>query len=192
MEFYRNPSHDTNFASLFRLLDDFDNYKRGSPSSNRSRKAPVPSFTPKFDVIETEHAYELYGELPGVDRNDITTEFTDPQTIVVAGSVIRRYDDQSVKNSHNATVEDVTDKPEQADEAKAPGGHDTQQVSKKDQPSAKYWVNERSIGDFSRTFTFPGRIDQDAVSANLQNGILKIVVPKVKKMPHRRIAINVN
>ncbi|KAL1981195.1 hypothetical protein VTN96DRAFT_2996 [Rasamsonia emersonii] len=46
------------------------------------------------------------------------------------------------------------------------------------QPSFKYWVSERSVGEFHRTFTFPTRVNQDAVKASLKNGILSIVVPK--------------
>lgn len=48
----------------------------------------------------------------------------------------------------------------------------------KQQPSFKYWVSERSVGEFQRTFTFPTRVNQDAVKASLKNGILSIVVPK--------------
>jgi HSP20 family molecular chaperone IbpA len=57
-------------------------------------------------------------------------------------------------------------------------------------PFDKYWVQERSIGEFARTFSFPSRVDQDAVSANLNNGVLSLVIPKAKKHEARRIAIN--
>jgi len=42
----------------------------------------------------------------------------------------------------------------------------------------RYWVSERSTGVFHRTFSFSGLVDQDAVKANLENGLLTIVVPK--------------
>lgn len=50
-----------------------------------------------------------------------------------------------------------------------------------EQPGNKYWVSERSVGEFQRTFSFPGKVDQDAVKASLKNGILSIIVPKAAK-----------
>ena len=45
-------------------------------------------------------------------------------------------------------------------------------------PDYKYWVSERSVGQFERRFSFPGRVNQEAVKASLANGILSIIVPK--------------
>ncbi|CAK7204674.1 hypothetical protein SEUCBS139899_007433 [Sporothrix eucalyptigena] len=48
-------------------------------------------FNPRFDVRETESTYELHGELAGVERNNVNLEFTEPQTLVISGSVERNY-----------------------------------------------------------------------------------------------------
>ena len=39
-------------------------------------------------------------------------------------------------------------------------------------------LNERHLGEFMRSFTFPMEVDSDGVKANLSNGLLRIVVPK--------------
>ena len=70
----------------------------------------------------------------------------------------------------------------------------TQQGSKDvssapEQPNFKYWISERSVGEFERRFSFPGRVDQDAVKASLKNGILSVVVPKIVRGEARRIVI---
>ena len=72
----------------------------------------------------------------------------------------------------------------------------TQQQQSKDvsssateQPNFKYWISERSVGEFERRFSFPGRVDQDAVKASLKNGILSVVVPKIVRGEARRIVI---
>ena len=57
------------------------------------------------------------------------------------------------------------------------------------EPGSKYWVSERSVGEFERRFSFPGRVDQEAVKASLRNGILSVVVPKVVAKEARRIQI---
>ncbi|KAL6716335.1 hypothetical protein ACLMJK_005901 [Lecanora helva] len=57
------------------------------------------------------------------------------------------------------------------------------------EPSFKYWVSERSVGEFERRFSFPGQVDQEAVKASLRNGILSVVVPKVVAREAKRIQI---
>ncbi len=204
MSFFPQALYGANqgFTPLFRLLDDFDSYSRGG---NGRHQRNFPTFHPKFDVRETETGYELHGELPGLEKKDVRIEFTDPQTLVVRGSIERSYSagtppagfveggegakqiteggEGTSKKSRQATVED---------EGQAtPSTTDAEVVKGESKPAdkAKYWVTERSIGEFSRSFSFPGRVDQDAVSANLKDGILSIVVPKAKKHEARRIAI---
>ncbi|EGO52865.1 heat shock protein 30 [Neurospora tetrasperma FGSC 2508] len=195
--FYGSYGSDPSFTNLFRLLDDFDTYTRevqGSAPETGSRRhtQPTRTFSPKFDVRETEQTYELHGELPGIDRDNVQIEFTDPQTIVIRGRVERNYTagtppaqvagvltekgEPHSPAAHHATVEDDVDEDNRSEKPKA--------------PAEKYWVSERSIGEFSRTFSFPGRVDQNAVSASLNNGILTITVPKAKKHETIRIAIN--
>lgn len=80
---------------------------------------------------------------------------------------------------------------EQADEKPstevAKSGKNEGAVEKhKEQPGFRYWVSERSVGEFQRTFNFPGKVDRDAVKASLKNGILTVVVPKLKKEAESR------
>ncbi|CZT50768.1 uncharacterized protein RSE6_11815 [Rhynchosporium secalis] len=53
--------------------------------------------------------------------------------------------------------------------------HETQTQSPR---QAKYWVSERKVGNFARSFAFEQRIEQDFVTAGLKNGVLNVVVPK--------------
>ncbi|KAI9172112.1 30 kDa heat shock protein [Paramyrothecium foliicola] len=205
-QFYNDA---TSFTPLFRLLDDFDNYSRQSDGG--ARRSGLPHWQPKFDVRETAEAYELHGEIPGVNKNDVHIEFTEPQVMVVRGKSERVYtsgtppagnlensssqgaiaDSDETKNSHKATVEDEN----VADQTQIQARDKTSEVVKQTeqkQPAdkAKYWISERSVGEFARTFNFPTRVDQDAVTANFKDGILNISVPKAKKHESRRIAVN--
>lgn len=214
---------DPSFTPLFRLLDDFDNYSREVGSNNNNGRHSglrhqIPAFNPKFDVRELEDSYELHGELPGVSRENISIEFTEPQTLVIRGRIERTYtsgtppagaiengaqkqaitesgeeSNARATHSHKATVQD-----EEADntttEGAATQGTSTEVAKHAGAEQAaskeKYWVSERSVGEFSRTFSFPGRVDQEAVSAGLKDGILTVVVPKAKKTEARRITVN--
>jgi len=188
------------FQPLFRMLDEFDQYSR---QGERSSLSQLKTFTPKFDVKEVKDAYELHGELPGIEQKDVEIEFTDAHTLTVKGRTERSYTsgtppagfvedapaqgaitqgENDHKAPHKATVE----------EEGAEGS--TEVATKKDsappKEEAKYWVSERSVGEFSRSFTFPTRVDQDNVKASMRNGVLTISVPKLKKQESRKITIS--
>ncbi|OAL29472.1 hypothetical protein AYO20_09209 [Fonsecaea nubica] len=103
----------------------------------------------------------------------------------------------SVK-SHQPTVEDeepanssavaaVDSKTEVA--APTPAQQEQQPTKVEQQPAQQqYWITERSVGEFSRSFWFPHRVNQEAVKASLKNGLLSIVVPKAAP-ESRRIAV---
>ncbi|KAH7313853.1 HSP20-like chaperone, partial [Stachybotrys elegans] len=56
-------------------------------------------------------------------------------------------------------------------------------------PAPQPEPSERVIGQFSRTYTFPTPVDHDAVTADLKDGFLTVVVPKPRKSGPRRILI---
>lgn len=197
---------DASFTPLFRLLDDFDSYSRQGQTGRRSG---LSHWQPKFDVRETAEAYELHGELPGMSKEDVHIEFTEPQTMLIRGKTERTYtagsppaglvEDATMsgaitegsddgKSSHKATVEDEDEA--NAHEQGTEVVQEPKEVQKKPADSAKYWLTERSFGEFSRSFNFPTRVDQDIVSATFKDGILSITVPKAKKHESRRITVN--
>ncbi len=49
---------------------------------------------------------------------------------------------------------------------------------------------EYNVGHYTRGFTLSGRIDRDGISAQLDDGVLTLTLPKVKDAMPRRIAIN--
>ena len=167
-------------------MDDLaSNYETLSPTSTAIR-----AFSPKFDVVEVEGAYNLHGELPGLEQKDISIEFTDPHTLVIKGRTEHHYEsspnDQqngdsdriTDASSHKPTVED--EKPE-TDKGTAVATTDANKkdVVKAGQNKTKFWVSERSVGEFHRSFAFPSRVDQDGVKASLKQGVLSITVPKL-------------
>lgn len=260
------PASELSFTPLFSLLSDLDNYsrevQRPQASSRRQvqrqpqrRPAFTPTFNPRFDVRETEITYELHGELPGLERENVNIEFTEPQTLVIRGRVERNYAVESPESDSTATEEkkeiesvpteptttETTTKaaPEPATPEKTPSRRSSYQATVEDDPEdenytpsstpatspkteaakpvtpqpeeqkpvtkpapatppapattqqqPRYFCRwERSVGEFSRTFTFPSRIDYDGVSARLDNGILTVSVPKVRVPVARRIVI---
>jgi HSP20 family molecular chaperone IbpA len=50
--------------------------------------------------------------------------------------------------------------------------------------------SEYNIGHFARAFTLSNKIDQQAISAQLEDGVLILTLNKAKEAKPRRIAIN--
>jgi HSP20 family molecular chaperone IbpA len=49
---------------------------------------------------------------------------------------------------------------------------------------------EYNVGHYARGFTLSGKIDRENISAQLDDGVLTLNLPKVKEAMPRRIAIN--
>jgi HSP20 family protein len=212
--FPRFPSGE--FAPLFRLLDDYASHqssRQGDDFGNLGNISQLRSFQPRFDVKEVKDSYELHGELPGVEQKDIQIEFTDPQTLSIKGRTERHResgtpptaalegqqeqsritaDSSSTSSPHYQppTVEDENANTEQQMTTTNTADNQIQQHTEQQQrPQSRYWVSERSVGEFSRSFAFPSRVDQDNVRASLKDGILSIVVPKASAPTSRKIQI---
>ncbi|KAL2856529.1 HSP20-like chaperone [Aspergillus pseudoustus] len=182
---FQFPAND--WSPLFNLLDDYDNHR------SRRGQTTVRSFAPRFDVRESTDAYHLDGELPGIAQKDIDIEFTDPQTLVIKGRSQREY--RSATPPSPSAEEQQAES--QGDESSNSSGSeegvkfsDDKKVSTKTaHTKPRYWVSERSVGQFQRTFSFPTRVAQDDVRASLRDGILSLVVPKAAPPAARKITI---
>ena len=207
----------SDFAPLFRLLDSAT-----ADLVPSSRQHARQTFTPRFDVREVGSAYELQGELPGIEQKDLQIEFLDERTLVIRGRTVAEETEtnevaqaaepaKAVENEpandnaseksvsyQKARVEDeyvdAGAESEAADGAKTPASTTAEvtpaaESKKAGKPSSKYWVSERSVGEFERRFSFPGRVELENVKASLKNGILSVVVPKDVAQQSRRINI---
>jgi len=188
------------FSPLFHLSDELDRATRSGPLSG-SRQANTRSFMPRFDVKETKEAYELHGELPGIEQSNINIEWTDDNTLTVAG-----HTEHSYESSEGPRVTDAEDKPhhhkptveEEGEGATKANAHDKalttadeeKEVTQADESRPRFWISERSYGSFHRSFKFPAAVDHEKVKASLKNGILEIVISKkVKSRELRKIVI---
>ncbi|KAG7289842.1 hypothetical protein NEMBOFW57_006219 [Staphylotrichum longicolle] len=120
------------------------------------------TFSPKFDVVEHDKEYVLQGELPGVEPQNVEIEF--PTTIPSWCA-------------------------QEGDSACCGNGAGEEGAEETARQRPRYWLRERSYGEFSRVFTFPAIVDQNRVQAKFKDGILDITVPRVEKRGGKRIAI---
>ena len=55
--------------------------------------------------------------------------------------------------------------------------------------NVKYHRREREAGTFSRSINLPGEIDVNKVEASMENGVLKINIPKSEAAKPRQITV---
>jgi HSP20 family protein len=189
-------------SALFPRFNEFSPFLRFAEELDRATRLPngtnlgnSRSFAPRFDVKETKDAYELHGELPGIEQSNINIEWTDEDALVVSGHTEKVYESGNETrvrdglNDKKATVKEDAEGAAPADTTVAKTA-DNKEITKSPEYQPRYWITERSYGSFSRTFNFPSNVDHDRVKANLKNGILEIVVPKAKAKEPRKIQIN--
>ena len=158
----------------------------------------LPGFEQKD--LDIEFVDERTLVIKGRTTNETTTANaaaegdSQQQKAVAADEAASDTASEKSANYHKATVEDEyvdagaeSEKAPGVDEVSKPAEETGKKAAADVQP--KYWVSERSVGEFERRFSFPGRVNHDEVKASLKNGILSIWVPKVVEREARRINI---
>jgi len=170
------------FFDLFN--DTFNELQR--ISDNASSRA---TWVPKFDLKEEKDKYILEGELPGTEQKNITIDVSDEQTLTIKGHTEYRREEGQRPTEATEVKDGEAGVHGKTSESKEVATAGATQVAKR-KPEHTYWVSERSMGEFTRSFTFPNRVDLDNIKASLKNGILSVVIPKLEKQnPSRRINI---
>ncbi|KAL2430824.1 30 kDa heat shock protein [Exophiala dermatitidis] len=156
------------FFNLFN--DTFSELQKLSESASRT-------FAPKFDVKEAQDKYILEGELPGIDQKNVTIQFEDDQTLTIKG---RTEHHREEGQRPDQTSGDQQGQQQGTSSSKEVATTGSKEVARSE-PKHTYWVSERQVGEFARSFAFPNPVDQDNVKASLKNGILSVIVPKLEK-----------
>ena len=117
-------------------------------ASTRVGRQDGGMITPRLDASETEQAYEIEAELPGVGKDDVK--------ISVDG--------------RRVTIE----------------AEEKQEVEQKGE-NATY--SQRSLRRYSRTFALPVEVDDANAQARLENGILKLTLPKKQPTQGKTVAV---
>lgn len=166
---------------LLRLLDADE----PSVSHSSSSHPHVRPFSPKFDIRENAQSYELHGEIPGITQEDIDIEFAenDSNALTIKGMIEQEHQKSSNNKSINPESHHDEKQEKQVGTEVAKQGKNEATIESKqhEKPAYRYWVSERSVGEFQRTFAFQAKVDRERIKAKLKNGILTVVVPKLLK-----------
>jgi HSP20 family protein len=140
-----------------RTPSPFDLFERLEQQMHSAERVPAA------EVHETDNAYEVVLELPGVDKDAIDVKATD-RTLLISAE--RRN-------------------PQQSPSPQASGTHASEAAPSPEAPAKVArgpLLSEFRYGTWSRSFRFPSGIDRENLSAHYQNGLLSVRVPKAQTM----------
>lgn len=121
------------------------------------------SFSPKIDISEDEKNLYITAELPGISKEDVKVSINENNYILLKGNK-KRPDDASneVKDGEVAKEEKT------------------------------YIKAERSFGEFSRSFILPENINKESISAQFDNGLLKVTLTKIEPAKPKEVEISID
>jgi HSP20 family protein len=185
-----------NDQSLFNELDDhpFLNF-----NSSFFRDANIARGN-RANVSEIDTGYKVEIEVPGYQKPEISIEFgNDGKSLTVSGRTEKSFEQSPAEETeqtgkpHAVSVEEVPEegeKTQDSDESQSTAVTETNKDKTVGQPAApKYWISERNVGSFSRTFTFKSLLDPEKATATLEHGVLTITVPRAAKVGAKKISI---
>jgi HSP20 family protein len=106
------------------------------------------TLAPRLDVVETDSAFEIEAEMPGLNREEIEISFDD-------GVLTIRGEKKVERERHDKSLH----------------------------------VSERRYGEFRRTLRLPTSVDPNGIKATMENGVLRIVAPKLAHAEAKKITV---
>lgn len=108
--------------------------------------------------------------VPAVDVEETPEEF-------IIKAEMPGFDEKNVKITVDKHVLHITGTAEEKEEEKDGG---------------KYLIRERRHESFERSFSLPDGLDESAISAKFENGILSVTLPKTPEEKPRQIEVKIN
>ena len=128
------------------------------------------------DIASTETGLDLTMELPGFSKDEVTIDLKDGH-LMVSAELKQEREERSCEKP--AQAESAPESCEYSAEAKAEGEQPAEQPEQKHS-----WVRrERFYGSCTRSFYVGEDIDEDAITAKFENGLLRVHVPKKAELP---------
>jgi len=121
--------------TLFNEIDSwFNNISSDFPALLNEKS----EWKPCFEVLNSQNAYRLRGDLPGMVKKDIDIEITE-DVLTIKGE----------RKNESINQDDYS---------------------------------EFTYGEFSRSFSLPDDVKQDAIKASMKDGVLALEIPRMKKV----------
>jgi HSP20 family protein len=182
------------FGSLHREIDRlFEDFTQGLVPAIPQKAL---NLVPRVDVTENDKEIVITAEMPGLTRNDVDISLED-NILTIRGEKVEIEEDgpeasgqagasgQRSTSAQAGTAAQAADK--RGGQAAPQGGK--QAGNGQSGKNKTHHVRERSYGVFLRVFELPPGIDQSKIQATMQNGVLKLVIPKPAQSEAKKIEV---
>lgn len=161
----------------FDLFNDlFFNDNFFQPLYGTSRRTSSPA----TNVIEEDDAYKLQVSAPGFTKSDVDVKLDQDGNLVI--SLDKKCD------------KGTCDNPEADDSKETATESDSKEVAEVDTKPVHYLRREFYHQSSMQRFSLPEDADADSIKARMEDGVLEVVIPKVKpedkKSNERTISID--
>lgn len=142
----------------FRQLDAFrDEMNRWMNHNFPSWAQQTFSFGPRVDVSQSDKEVIVEAEIPGLTEKDNLDIEVHPTQVILSGEINRSRSNRE------------------------PEERDRQRTENERLPSeTSYYHTERYVGKFQRVIALPAEVDEEKASAEYENGVLEIRIPKMQ------------
>lgn len=140
--------------------------------------------TPAVNVIENEHDYTVEVAAPGMTKEDFHIDINADNELVIN---LEKRSETTVPETKNTPVDKTAYDAEKGKTHEYEGGHAENREMKyspstaaatKPSKNGHYLRREFSYSSFRQSFTLPESIERDKISAKMENGVLRIEIPK--------------
>ena len=163
---------------------------------------PTTSWIPRADIRETQTAYFIEIEVPGLSagsEDQVLVQWMTPRTIVVSGDIQRsplpvKSGAEAESSNFTKAATEVAEEPDLEPLQRVPSAASDDDKTKSDvcnAPTPAFLLCERHVGYWRRSFTLPADVDLDIDPSQnssgrpleywIEAGVLIIRAPKVKK-----------
>lgn len=149
----------------------------GTPTAGGTREHPMMELRRQMDRLFDDFTSAFH--LPGF--GGLARAGAEPELFGGAGGIVDvRFDVADSEKAIDVTAE-VPGMSEKDIDVEVSGGILTIKGEKKheeEKEDKNYYLSERRYGSFQRSFRLPDTVDEDAISANFDKGVLRVHVPK--------------
>ena len=156
---------------------------------------------PRADVRETAEKYYIDVEVPGLESKEkLVLKWTNTRLLLIEATIDRPPIEPPSKEAEkseapaaavSAAPDTVSQPVAEADPAAESEATETKKsTEEKKEIPVHLTVHERRVGKFLRTFSFPVGVDHHSVLAQLQHGLLRLIVNKLPDpVEHKEIVV---
>jgi len=144
---------------------------------NNSDISSELKYNPGMNFNEDGENFYIHADLPGMTRDQIKIEFNEEDhSLIISGERKSPYE-----TNQNEILSEQTSNNENTNENNNnKNSQNKENKENKENKDIKFLLKEINYGKFSKSFILPKDINLDNIQAKIENGLLKIIIPKFK------------